>query len=77
MTFTKDQSQLDMAKKVPLNRLLLETDAPYLAPKPMRGKVCKPEYVSATYDFLSELRGENKGALTRQVAKNAKDLFGI
>lgn len=77
MTFTKDQSQLDAAKKVPLNRLLMETDAPYLAPKPMRGKVCKPEYVSATYDFLSELRGEDKSAFTRQVAKNTASLFGI
>lgn len=77
MTFTRDESQLDAAKKVPLDSLLLETDAPYLSPKPLRGKICKPEYVSLTYDFLSELRGEDKDVLVSTVSENTKRLFGI
>lgn len=77
MTFTKDQAQLDMVKKIPLDSLLLETDAPYLAPKPMRGKVCKPEYISLTYDFLSELRNEEKEVFTAAIDRNANKLFGI
>lgn len=77
MTFTKDQSQLEAAKKVPLDRLLLETDAPYLSPKPLRGKICRPEYIGLTYEFLSGLRGEDKGVFTSTIAKNANKLFGI
>lgn len=77
MTFTKDQSQLDMAKKVPIESLLLETDAPYLSPKPLRGKICKPEYVRHTYEFLSRLRSENEEELINTVNGNVKRLFGV
>lgn len=77
ITFTKDQSQLEVAKKVSLNSLLLETDAPYLAPKPLRGKICKPEYVSLTYEFLCRLRGEDEDVFVSTVSANANRLFGI
>ncbi len=77
MTFTKDESQLDMAKKVALESLLLETDAPYLAPKPLRGKVCKPEYVRSIYEFLIALRGEDEETFINTVNANTKRLFGI
>lgn len=77
MTFTKDESQLAMAKKVPLEALLLETDAPYLAPKPLRGKICKPEHVSYIYEFLSQLRGESEDELVSSVSENTKQLFGV
>ncbi len=77
MTFTKDENQLEMAKKVPLDRLLLETDAPYLAPKPYRGRICKPEYVKETAEFLAELRGEKFEELANATTENAKLLFGL
>lgn len=77
MTFTKDDSQLAMAKKVPLESLLLETDAPYLAPKPLRGKICKPEYVRYIYEFLIRLRGEDENAFIKSVSANTNRLFGI
>lgn len=77
MTFTKDESQLAMAKKVLLKSLILETDAPYLAPKPMRGKTCRPEYVGYTYEFLIRLRGEDENDFIRSVRENTKRLFGI
>lgn len=77
MTFTKDPAQLEAAKAVPSDRLLLETDAPYLAPKPFRGKVCKPEHVKNICEFLSVLRGENFDELARQTTANAGELFGL
>lgn len=77
MTFTKDEAQLEMAKKVPLDRLVVETDAPYLAPKPHRGKVCKPEYVKITAEFLAELRGENFEDFAISTSQNAAKLFKI
>lgn len=77
MTFTKDENQLEMARKVPLNRLLVETDAPYLTPKPFRGKVCKPEHARLTADFLCGLRGENFEEFASQTSLNANKLFGL
>lgn len=77
MTFTKDENQLKMAKNVPLDRLFLETDAPYLAPKPFRGKVCKPEHVKATAEFLAELRSEDFDDLAKTTSANTTKLFGL
>lgn len=77
MTFTKHEEQLEAAKAVPLERLLLETDAPYLTPKPFRGKICKPEHVKNTAEFLAELREEEAGNLARETTKNACYLFGL
>lgn len=56
MTFTKDAEQLAAARAVPLDKLLLETDAPYLTPKPYRGKICEPKHVRETLKFLAALR---------------------
>jgi TatD DNase family protein len=66
-----------MVKKVPIDSLLLETDAPYLAPTPLRGQICKPEHISLTYQFLIRLRGENKDKFVNAVDKNANRLFGF
>lgn len=77
MTFTKDEKQLEAAKKVPLNKLLLETDAPFLTPKPYRGKRCEPKHVVLTAEFLANLRGESLEDLAEATTKNANELFGI
>jgi TatD DNase family protein len=77
MTFTKDQKQLEAAKAVPLNRLLLETDAPYLTPVPFRGKICEPKYVRVTAEFLSHLRGETLEELAAATTRNAAELFKL
>jgi len=77
MTFTKDPNQLEAAKKVPLNRLLLETDAPYLTPAPFRGKIGEPKYVKTTAEFLAHLRGENLDDVATQTTSNAKELFKL
>lgn len=77
MTFTKDQNQLDAAKAVPLEKLILETDAPFLTPVPVRGTVNEPKNVVLTAEFLSNLRGEELGTLAKQTTQNAQQLFGI
>ena len=77
MTFTKDHSQLEAAKKVPLESLVLETDAPFLTPVPLRGKINEPKNVVLTAEFLSELRKEDLGELAAKTTRNAEKLFGI
>lgn len=77
MTFTKNDAQLAAAKAVPLNRLLLETDAPFLAPAPHRGQVCEPRHVKVTAKFLADLRGEKFEDLAAATAANAKSLLSL
>lgn len=77
MTFTRDNSQLEAAKALPLNKLMVETDAPYLAPKPFRGKVCKPEYIKSTAEFLCELRNETFEQFADKTSQNADRLFKL
>lgn len=77
MTFTKDESQLEAAKKVPLDRLVLETDAPFLAPAPKRGQVCEPKDLVLTAQFLSELRGESLDKIANATTKNCEELFNL
>lgn len=77
VTFTKDQDQLEVAKSIPLDRLLLETDAPFLTPVPFRGKICKPEHTALTAEFLAKLRGEPIGVVASATTKNAINLFNL
>ena len=77
MTFTKDQLQLDAAKAVPLSKLVLETDAPFLTPKPFRGTMCELKHVEVTARFLSELRNEHLDTLAAATTANATKLFRL
>jgi len=77
MTFTKNDEQLAAAKAVPLSKLLLETDAPFLTPTPYRGTICQPKHVCATAEFLSNLRGESLQQLALATTHNAKALFTL
>lgn len=77
MTFTKNQAQLEAAKAVPLDHLLLETDAPFLTPVPFRGKICQPKHVRVTAEFLGDLRDESLETLATATTANAKRLFNI
>ncbi|HSX45619.1 MAG TPA: TatD family hydrolase [Candidatus Saccharimonadia bacterium] len=76
-TFAKDPKQLDVYKNIPLEHLLLETDAPFLTPTPYRGSINEPRRVGTIADFLAELRGETRADLAKTTTANARRLFGI
>lgn len=77
MTFTKDNEQLNAAKVVPLQKLLLETDAPFLTPVPFRGTICQPKHVRVTAEFLANLRGQTLEELAAATTRNAEQLFKL
>jgi len=77
MTFSKNSEQLAAAKAVPLDRLILETDAPFLAPAGYRGQICEPKHIRDIAEFLAELRGESLEELAAATTKNAEKLFNI
>lgn len=75
VTFPKGQNVRDVAAVVPLERLLVETDSPYLAPVPFRGKRNEPAYTAHTARFLSELRGLPEESLAELTTANFRTLF--
>lgn len=77
VTYKKAEQLREVAVKAPLERLLVETDAPYLAPQPYRGKRNEPAYVVETARFLANLRNIPTVELERQTAANACRLFGL
>jgi TatD DNase family protein len=77
MTFTKDEAQLEAARQVPLDKLLLETDAPFLTPAPFRNEVCEPKHTVATAEFLARLRGQTIEELSAATTQNATKLFRL
>ena len=77
ITFTKQPEQLAMAKAVPLEKLVLETDAPFLTPSPYRGTICLPKHVRTTAEFLADLRGEPLSAIADSTTRNARMLFDV
>ncbi len=77
MTFTKDEKQLAAARQLPLNRLILETDCPFLSPVPKRGQRNEPANVALTAEFLAKLRNEPLEDLEAATSANAEKLFRI
>jgi TatD DNase family protein len=75
VTFKNARDLQDVAKAVPLDRLLIETDSPFLAPVPHRGKTCEPAFVADTARFLAELRGEPVEHLAEATSANFHRLF--
>jgi TatD DNase family protein len=74
VTYKNAYELRDAARRVPADRLLAETDSPYLAPQAVRGQRNEPAYVALIYDFLSELRGEDVRPL---VEANATRVFSL
>jgi TatD DNase family protein len=75
LTFPKSQELRDIARDVPLDRLLVETDSPYLAPVPYRGKRNEPSYVSHTAKVLSEVHGMAPEEMAAITTANFRRLF--
>ncbi len=77
VTFKKLEELREVAKNVPADRLFAETDCPYLAPVPKRGKRNEPAYVEHTINLLAEIRGLKVQDVERTMELNFFDLFGI
>jgi TatD DNase family protein len=75
LTFPRSNELREIARDIPLDRLLVETDAPYLAPVPFRGKRNEPGYVAHTAKLLAELRGMTPEALADLTTANFRRLF--
>ena len=75
LTFPKSSELRDIARDLPADRLLVETDAPYLAPVPFRGKRNEPGYVAHTARMLAEIRGLSLEALAELTTANFRRLF--
>ena len=72
-TFPKSSELRDAVRDIPDDRLLIETDSPYLAPIPYRGKRNEPSYVVRTLDLVAEVRGQDRVALGAQLVRNFDD----
>jgi TatD DNase family protein len=77
LTYPKAQALRDVAVQVPLDRLLVETDAPFLAPIPNRGHRNEPAWVAQTAAFLAGLRGVSSQEMASITTKNFERLFGL
>jgi TatD DNase family protein len=77
LTFPKSDSLRDAVRDVPDERLLLETDCPYLAPVPFRGKRNEPAYIPHTVKTLASVRGVSEEEIARTTTQNFERLFGL
>lgn len=77
VSFPNAKELQEVAKMVPLERMLVETDAPYLAPQPVRGQRNEPAYVSHVVSAIAELKGLTPEQVAEQTAKNTIELFDL
>lgn len=77
VTFTKSSNLQHVASKIPLSSMLLETDGPFLAPEPWRGKRNEPFYILYTAEKIANLRNIDINELARQTTLNAQSLFRL
>jgi TatD DNase family protein len=75
VTFKNAQDLQETAKWLPADQMLVETDSPFLAPVPHRGKTCEPAFVADTAAFVAELRGEDSNVLADATTANFYRLF--
>lgn len=77
VTFKNARKPVEVVEMLPLDRLLLETDAPYMTPVPFRGKRCDSSHIAYTAEKIAEIKGMDAQELIDKCAENAKALFGI
>ncbi len=77
VTFKNAVELVAVAKAVPLEKILIETDSPYLAPVPFRGKTNEPKYVKYVAEKIAEIKGVSVETVAKQTSENFRRLFGI
>lgn len=77
VTFKNAKTPIEVAREIPLERLLLETDAPYMSPVPHRGKRCDSSYIIHTAQKIAEIKEIEVDQVLSVTANNVKELFGI
>ena len=77
VTFKNAKKPKEVAEVIPMDRLLIETDCPYLAPHPFRGKRNEPGYVKLVAEQIAEIKGMSLEEVAEKTTANAKKLFGI
>ena len=77
VTFKNARKTVEAVEALPLDRLLLETDCPYLAPEPFRGKLCHSGHIAFTAERIAEIKGASADEIRKASFQNAKTLFGI
>lgn len=77
VTFKNAKKLIEVAKEIPLDKILVETDCPYMAPEPNRGKRNQSNYIEYIIDKISEIRGIDSTELNEQLLKNTSTFLGI
>jgi TatD DNase family protein len=77
VTFRKLKSLHEAVRHIPLDHIVLETDAPYMTPSPHRGKRNEPAYVRYILDRIAALRESDADEIARNTTRNATELFGL
>jgi TatD DNase family protein len=77
VTFTNERRLPELVRALPLERLLIETDCPYLTPHPHRGKRNEPAYVRLVAEAIAHIRGISLEQVARITTANARALFGL
>lgn len=77
ITYNKTESIKEVARNVPLDRLIVETDAPFLSPVPHRGKPNKPSYVKNTAEYVASVREEEVGVVIKALYENSIHVFNL
>lgn len=77
VTFKTAKTMQDVIKRVPLDRIMIETDSPYLSPEPFRGKRNEPAFVKYVAMKIAELRGEDYDTIVKATTENAEKLFKL
>ena len=77
VTFKNARKAVETAKSIPLNRILIETDCPYMAPEPYRGRRNDPSYVPLVAQKIAELRGLPAASVAQATWDNARKLFRL
>lgn len=77
VTYPKNATLRNVAQMVPLEKIILETDAPFLPPQPLRGKPNHPAYINMIAEYIADLRGDSFETVMQTTAQTTRKLFGI